>query len=152
MAERPPPAVHLPDLSGFRLSGRRLRLSAAIEGRTLLVVSFDRRQPSLVGAWLARATQELAGVTVLEVPVFDRSQLWRRGIIDGGMIDEIGDLAVLRRTITVYTDLDEFARLTGIRDRSTVSALVVDPGGAIRTTVTGPVDAHWDEVRAALAD
>lgn len=145
-------APHLPDLSGFRLSGRRLRLSAAIEGPTLLVVSFDQGRRSLVDAWMSRAVAEMPGVTVLEVVVFARSELWRRAVIDGGMIDAIGDFAVLQRTITVYTDLDEFARLTGIRDRDTASALVVEPGGAVRAAVSGPVDdASWAEVRAALA-
>jgi hypothetical protein len=144
-------APHLPDLSGFRLSGRRLRLSAAIEGPTLLVVSFDQGRRPLVDAWVSRAVGEMPGVTVLEVAVFARSDLWRRGVIDGGMIDAIGDLAVLQRTITVYTDLEQFAAATGIPDRSTVSVLAVEPGGAILATVTGSMDEDsWAEVRASF--
>ena len=152
VADGRPLAAHLPDLSGFRLSGRRLRLSAAIEELTLVVVVFEGEQRSRADAWLSRGTAELEGVAVLEVDVFDRSQLWRRAVIDGGMIDEIGDLAVLQRIITVYTDLDEFCAAVGITARSSVSALIVEPGGTIRTAVTGPADEDaWAEVRAALA-
>lgn len=152
VADGRPLAAHLPDLSGFRLSGRRLRLSAAIEELTILVVVFDRDQRSAADAWVSRAVVELEDVALLEIDVFDRSQLWRRAVIDGGMIDEIGDVAVLQRTITVYTDLDEFCAAAGITDRSTVSVLVVEPGGTVRAVVTAPVDADtWALVRAALA-
>lgn len=152
MADDRPPGPHLPDLSVFRLSGRRLRLPGGLESRSVLVVGFGAGHRGLVEAWVARALAEPVGVPVLELPVFGRHELWRRGVIDGEMIDGIGDLAVLRRTLTVYTDLDTFCAATGIPDRGTVSVLVVDPDGTVRARATGPVDdAAWEVVAGAVA-
>jgi hypothetical protein len=152
VADDRPPGPYLPNLSAFRLSGRRLRLPDGLESRSVLVVGFGAGHRGLVEAWVARALAGLDGVPVLEVPVFDRSELWRRGVIDGGMIDGIGDLTVLRRTLTVYTDLGTFCAATGIPDRGTVSVLVVDPDGTVRARATGPVDdAAWEVVAGAVA-
>jgi hypothetical protein len=152
VADERPSGPYLPDLSGFRLSGRRLRLPAGLGTRSVLVVGFGAGHRGLVEAWVMRGLADLDGTPVLEVPVFSRAELWRRGVIDGGMIDGIGDLVVLRRTVTVYTDLDAFCAATGIPDRETVSVLVVDPDGRVRARATGPVaDSSWQVVAAAVA-
>ncbi|MGF1646403.1 MAG: hypothetical protein ACFCVF_05740 [Kineosporiaceae bacterium] len=146
------PGPYLPDLSAFRLSGRRVRLPGGLEARSVLVVAFRADHRDLVEAWVARALAELDGVPVLEVAVFGRNELWRRGVIDGGMINGIDDLAVLRRTLTVYADFDAFCAATGIPDRGTVSVLIVGPDGTIRARATGPVDdAAWEVVAGAVA-
>jgi hypothetical protein len=151
VADDRPPGPYLPDLSAFRLSGRRLRLPGGLESRSVLVVGFGAGHRGLVEAWVARALAAPIGVPVLEVPVFGRHELWRRGVLDGEMIDGIGDLTVLRRTLTVYTDLDAFCAATGIPDRGTVSVLVADPDGTVRARATGPIDdAAWEVVAGAV--
>jgi hypothetical protein len=132
---------YFPDVGGFVLSGRRVRLPRDLPDG-LVVVAFRRRHQRLVDEWIAWAHEEHPGLPVVEVPVISRSWRWQRPFIDGGMIAGIRDRAVLARTITVYTDVGAFVRALDLPDDSTVAALLTGPDGVVRAQVRGPVDAR----------
>lgn len=132
--------AHFPDVGGFVLSGRRVRLPHDLPSG-LVVVAFKMWHQRLVDDWIAWAQHRHPDLPVVEVPVISRSFRWQRPFIDGGMIAGIRDRAVLARTITVYTDVGDFLRALGLPDDSTVAALLTGPDGVVAAQVRGPLDA-----------
>lgn len=146
--------VCFPDVDGFVLSGRRVRLPRDLP-RGLVVVAFKRWHQRLVDDWIAWCEDAHPGLPVLEVPVISRSYRWQRPFIDGGMIAGIRDRAVLSRTVTVYTDVPAFLDSLGLADDSTVTALVTGPDGTVQASLRGPIDQalaheHLDPAIAAI--
>lgn len=140
--------AQFPDVGGFVLSGRRVRLPRDLPSG-LVIVAFQRWHQRLVDDWIGWAEKVAPGVPVVEVPVLPRSYRWQRPFIDGGMIAGIRDPQVLARTITVYTDLAAFTASLDLPDTSTVAALVTGPSGVVSASVRGPVDtADADQVIA----
>lgn len=147
--------ARFPDVDGFVLSGRRVRLPRDLP-TGLVVVAFKRWHQRLVDDWIAWCHTEHPGLPVLEVPVISRSYRWQRPFIDGGMIAGIRDREVLARTITVYTDVAAVLHSLGLADDSTVAALVTGPDGVVRASVRGPLDRalaseHLDPAIAAIS-
>ncbi len=131
--------AHFPEVNGFVLSGRRVRLPDDL-APGLVVVAFKMWHQRLVDEWIAWAQERHPDLPVVEVPVISRAFRWQRPFIDGGMIAGIRDRAVLSRTITVYTDVATFLQGLDVPDDSTVVALLTGPDGAVRAKVRGP----WD--------
>jgi len=152
-----------PAVDGRTLLGADMALPADFPAdRTLAVVAFKQHQQPQVDRWIARAvaagvpatsrgTTGPLPVAVVEVPVL--STRWRpvRSFIDGGMTRGIGDLDVLARTITVYTDVAVFQRFLAIPSSNEVHALVVDRDGTILARGCGePDDTSWPAIAGAL--
>jgi hypothetical protein len=140
--------AHFPDVGGFVLSGRRVRLPADLPSG-LVVVAFKMWHQRLVDEWIAWAEQNHPDLPVVEVPVISRAFRWQRPFIDGGMIAGIRDRTVLARTITVYTDVGAFLRALDLPDDSTVAALLTGPDGVVSAQVRGPLDT--DVARTVLS-
>jgi hypothetical protein len=130
--------AHFPDVGGFVLSGRRVRLPTDLPSG-LVVVAFRMWHQRLVDDWISWCQTAHPHAPVVEVPVISRSFRWQRPFIDGGMIAGIRDRAVLARTITVYTDVGALCEALELPDTSTVAALVLD-GADVVACVRGPVD------------
>ena len=130
--------AYFPDVGGFVLSGRRVRLPRDLPSG-LTVVAFQMWHQRLVDDWISWCQTTHPDVSVVEVPVISRSFRWQRPFIDGGMIAGIRDRSVLARTITVYTDVDAMCEALDLPDTSTVAAVVLDQGD-VTAAVRGPVD------------
>jgi hypothetical protein len=130
--------AYFPDVGGFVLSGRRVRLPRDLPSG-LVVVAFRMWHQRLVDDWIAWCQTAHPHTPVVEVPVISRSFRWQRPFIDGGMIAGIRDRAVLARTITVYTDVGALCEALELSDTSTVAALVLD-GADVVACVRGPVN------------
>lgn len=133
-----PVQPNFPDVGGFVLSGRRVRLPRDFPPDALIVVAFQRWHQRLVDEWIAWSAEQQPQIPVIEVPVLSRAYLVSRPFIDGGMIAGIRDKAVLSRTITVYTDAVALRAALGIPDASTVAAIRW-ASSAIAQVVVGPV-------------
>ncbi len=93
------------------------------------------------------------GLRFYEVPTIGRIWAPVRNFIDGGMAAAIKDPVILRRTLTVYGDLNRVTRPLGIDDRSTVTVLLVDGDGGVHWQGSGGFSAKVaDELEAALTD
>src|SRR5664280_59749 len=81
-----------------------------------------------------------AGLRFYELATIGR--LWApvRPFIDGGMASAIREPVVLQRTLTIYGDVHKVTRPLGIEDRSAITVLLVDGGGAVRWSATGGYD------------
>lgn len=87
------------------------------------------------------------GLRFYEVPTIGRIWAPVRNLIDGGMAAAIREPVILRRTLTVYGDINRLTTPLGIDDRTTIAVLLVDRAGQVRWASSGPFD---DAVAADL--
>jgi hypothetical protein len=138
------PGIAFPHLAARNLCGEDVTLPEAFDGeRNIVIVAFRREHQALVDSWvpwLEERAQRDPGLRFFEIPTIGR--LWApvRNFIDGGMAAAIKDPVVLRRTLTVYGDVDRLARPLRIEDRSTISLFLVDRAGAVQWRGLGAFD------------
>ena len=136
MIEAPDGRRRFPHLEGRDLQRRAVTLPDAFDGeRNVVIVAFRREHQALVDSWVpwleARAGLD-PGLRFYEVPAIGTQWSPARAFIDGGMATAIGDPVVLRRTITVYTDVRRVTDGLGIDRTDTVWLFLVDATGAVR--------------------
>ena len=138
-------ARRFPRLEGRDLQRRVVALPDDLEGeRNVVIVAFRREHQELVDSWVpwleARAAED-PGLRFYEVPTIGTRWSPARPMIDRGMATAIGDPVVLRRTITVYTDIRRVTDGLGIDDTGTVWLFLVDASGTVRWRGRGRFDA-----------
>lgn len=144
-----------PTVAAHDLEGTAVTLPGAFTGeRNVVVIAFRARHQVLVDSWLpwlqARAAAD-PDLRYYEVPTSSSAWLPVRGLIDSGMAGAVREVEARRRTLTVYGDRRRVTDAVGIADIATITVAVVDRGGWIRSTATGPFnDAAAAEVAAAL--
>jgi hypothetical protein len=145
-----PPAF--PKSSGKNLNGRAFALPEDFAGRVNLVfVAFEMRQQQEVDSWKSFAQgmrQAHPGLQAYELPTIGRGYGLFRGFIDGGMRSGIPDNDTRASTITLYLDVQTFARALGIESTRTITVLLVTRSGEILARTTGP---YSPEAAAPLA-
>jgi len=133
-----------PNIAARDLQGLDVTLPDAFAGeRNVVIVAFQRHHQELVDSWVPWLEEHAAadaGLRFYELATIGR--LWApvRPFIDGGMASAIREPVVLQRTLTIYGDVHKVTRPLGIVDRSTITVLLVDGGGAVRWTTTGGYD------------
>ncbi|MFM7718456.1 MAG: hypothetical protein ACKO8G_03040 [Actinomycetota bacterium] len=132
-----------PSLEARDLEYEARRVPDDLEGEPrVLLVAFDRFHQSAVDAWVEVLERDglprAPGMRVYEIPTIGTRWRWARGFIDGGMVAAIRDLAVRRRTLTIYTDVRRVLRGLGLPDASQVCAVVLAPDGSVRAKAVGP--------------
>lgn len=134
-----------PVLSARDLEGRDVTVPDAFEGdRNVVLVAFQRHHQALVDSWVPWLEQQAAsdaGLRFYELPTIGRLWAPMRPFIDGGMAAAIREPVILRRTLTIYGDVNRIARPLGIADRSTIAVFLVEQGGSVRWHGTGAFDA-----------
>lgn len=132
-----------------------MSIPADLEGDlNLVVLAFWQRHQTLVDTWMPLGKNLEArypGLAVYELPVIqDRSRI-SQWFIDSGMRAGIPDLAVRKRTITLYLDKPPFLEAIGINDDSTIHSMLIDRTGQIQWRAQGPlVEAAEVELTALL--
>lgn len=133
-----------PVLSARDLEGRDVTVPDAFEGaRNVVLVAFQRHHQQLVDSWVPWLEQQAAsdeGLRFYELPTIGRLWAPMRPFIDGGMAAAIREPVILRRTLTIYGDVNRVTRPLGIADRSTIAVFLVEQGGAVRWQGTGGFD------------
>jgi hypothetical protein len=154
--EPPDTRRRFPQLEGRDLQDRTVALPDAFEGeRNVVIVAFRRDQQELVDSWvpwLEARVEVDPGLRFYEVPTIGMQWSPARRMIDGGMAKAIGDPVVLRRTITVYTDVRRVTDGLGIDRTDTVWLFLVDATGAVRWRGHGAFDPDMAEGLGAAID
>ncbi len=148
----PSPLV-FPHLEAHDLLRRHVVLPAGFEGeRNVVIVAFRRQHQELVDTWvpwLEAHAEDDPALRFYELPTIGTQWSPARSVIDGGMASAIREPVVLRRTLTVYTDVDRVTSGLGITDTDTIWLFVVDARGVVRWRGHGP---YTTATAAELAD
>lgn len=145
-----------PKTSGKNLNGRVHDLPQDFAGRVNLVfVAFEMRQQQEVDSWkpCARGMQQThPWLQVYELPTMGKRYSLIRALIDGGMRSGILDNDTRDSTVTLYLDVQAFARSLGIESTRTITVLLVTRRGEILARSTGPCSPGAAAVLAAALD
>jgi hypothetical protein len=124
-----------PQLRARNLEGLGVDLPDGFAGdRNLVAIAFRRHHQSLVDSWVPWFDEHAAvdpGLRFYEVPTIGRVWAPVRNFIDGGMASAIREPVILRRTLTVYGDVNRVTRPLGIEDQSTIALILVDESGNV---------------------
>ncbi|MGA2974197.1 MAG: hypothetical protein ABSF77_02685 [Spirochaetia bacterium] len=131
-----------PKSLGKNLNGRALSLPDDFAGRANLVfIAFEMRQQQEVDtckSFTQGMRQAHEWLHAYELPTIGRGYGLIRGFIDGGMRSGIPDSETRASTITLYLDVDAFARALGIESTGTITILLVKSSGEIMAHASGP--------------
>ena len=135
-ADRTFPKIRARDLEGLDVD-----LPDAFAGeRNIVAVAFLRDHQTQVDSWVPwfeQRAQSDPGLRFYELPTIGRIWAPVRRFIDGGMAAAIRNPVILRRTFTVYGDVNLITRPLGIEDRSTIAVFCVDRSGDVLWHGTG---------------
>jgi hypothetical protein len=128
--------VAFPTLSARNLEGLDVVVPDAFDGdRNIVLVAFQRQHQDLVDSWVPWLEQHAEadpGLRFYELPTIGRIWAPVRNFIDGGMAAAIREPVVLRRTLTIYGDVNKLTAPLGIEDRSTIALFLVDRAHTVR--------------------
>lgn len=137
-----PAAPTFPTVAGDNLNGRRIEFPQGLDAPyAILLVAFYQQQQTDVNTWLGEAkaiVADHANVEYYELPTISGSWTIARGWIDGGMRRGIPAFADRERTVTLYTDTDEFRRLSGIDNPARIWSGLIDRMGRVYWSARGP--------------
>jgi hypothetical protein len=144
-----------PNIKGRNLNTQDLILPGDLSGEArLLVIAFKREQQQLVETWLPflkELESRQPAFRYYELPVLPGGLKLIRGIIDGGMSRGITDSVARERTITIYTDTEEFRANLGIPSNETIQLLLLDSAGYVRFRTDGAMaDKKAGQLRQAV--
>lgn len=127
--------AEFPSLRARNLEGLNVSLPEAFAGeRNVVVIAFRREHQSLVDSWVPwfeRQSLVDRGLRFYELPVISRKWIPVRRFIDGGMSAAIRTPEILRRTFTIYGDVNQVTRSLDIVEMSTITVVCVDRQGSV---------------------
>jgi hypothetical protein len=150
--------MRFPRVSGSTLDGRHLPLPGSFEGDpTLLVVSFQWQQRSLVDPWRSVATRladRYDEFEYYELLVVD----WRsRVLVEEAQREDLPSAGGRERLLVLRVNKRQFRQSLGLLGEETVYALLVDDGHVVRQAAGFPASAtveglwtlldDWEQVR-----
>jgi hypothetical protein len=146
-------AMRFPRVSGSTLDGEHVSLPEAFDGDpTLLVVSFQWQQRSIVDPWrsvAARLADRYDAFDYYELFVVD----WRSRVLVGD--DRRGDLPSAggqERLLVLRVNKRQFRQSLGLLGEETVYALLLDDGHVVRQAAGFPASATVEGLWALLDD
>ncbi len=150
-------APAFPSLRGENLLGEEFDLPDDLPGDVHLVfVAFQQRQQPLVNTWLNVADAieaDFPGLRYVELPTIATPYRLMKPIIDNGMRSGIPSDAARARTITIFTNVQDFVEATGLPSTDDIAVILLDAQGRIRFIETGPRTEEKEEaLRAAITE
>lgn len=125
---------YFPKITGIDLQGKTQELPKVFKNKfNLVVVAFKREQQSEVDTWIKAVEPILkknANLSFYEIPLIYELSSFKRMWVNNGMRFGIPDEAARKRTITVYTNREEFFRITKMKEEK-IYALLTDASGKI---------------------
>lgn len=125
---------HFPKITGIDLDGKKQELPAVFKNRfNLVIVAFKREQQPEVDTWIKAIEpilKENSNLSFYEIPLIYELSAFSRMWVNNGMRLGISDEVARKRTITVYTNREEFFRITGMKEDK-ICALLIDNSGKI---------------------
>jgi len=134
---------YFPKVVGIDLQGNKQELPQAFQNKfNLVVVAFKREQQLQVDTWikaLEPILKEKSNLSFFEIPLIYELSSAKRFWVNNGMRFGILDEVARKRTITVYTNRDEFFKITKMREDE-IYTLLLDKNGKILWRVEGVAD------------
>jgi hypothetical protein len=139
---------YFPKVSGINLDGKKQELPSAFKNKfNLVIVAFKREQQSEVDTWIKAAEpilKENSNLSFYEIPLIYELSAFKRMWVNNGMRFGIPDEIARARTITVYTNREEFFKITAMKEDSIYALLINDSG-----KILWRVDSTADEKKIA---
>ncbi len=134
---------YFPKVNGIDLEGRKQELPQVFDNKlNLVIVAFKRQQQAEVDTWIKAAEpmlKENPNLSFYEIPLIYEISAFKRMFVNNGMRFGIPDKIARKRTITVYTNREEFFKITKMKEDK-IYALLVNSDGKILWTKEGEVD------------
>jgi hypothetical protein len=125
---------YFPQITGIDLDGKKQELPAVFKNKfNLVIVAFKREQQAEVDSWVKAADpilKENSSLSFYEIPLIYELSTLSRMWINNGMRFGIPNEVARKRTITVYTNREEFFRITQMQ-KDKIYALLIDASGKI---------------------
>ena len=134
---------YFPKITGIDLDGKKQELPAVFKNKlNLVIVAFKREQQDEVDTWIKAAEPILKAnpnLSFYEIPLIYELSAFKRMWVNNGMRFGIPDEIARKRTITVYTNRQEFFEITQMKEEK-IYALLVDNNGKIIWKKEGVAD------------
>lgn len=123
---------YFPKITGIDLDGKKQNLPAAFKNKfNLVVVAFKREQQAEVDSWIKAIEPVLKKnpqLSFYEIPLIYELSSFKRMWVNNGMRFGIPDEVARKRTITVYTNREEFFQITKMKEDKIYALLISDSG------------------------
>jgi hypothetical protein len=146
----------IPAMTGIDLLGEDRPIPDSFKGELNIVTfAFEREQQANVDTWIPSAealVDEIDGLDFYEIPLIYEMNPVMRGWVNNGMRSGIPGERARERTITVYTDRDEFLNMMDMTTE-TIYTLLVNREGSILWREEGDMtDEKLASLKQAIAD
>ena len=132
-----------PRLGGISLLGDEVTLPDAFEGELNLVsLGFVQGHQDDINTWIdvvPELTKAYPALRFYEVPVIYEAGPLFRWWLNNGMRIGVVEEEARRRTITVYTDREQFSQAVALPNLEDIHTLLLDENAQIRWRATGPI-------------
>jgi hypothetical protein len=134
---------YFPKVSGIDLQGKKQDLPKVFDNQfNLVIVAFRREQQEQVDSWI-KAIQpilkEKTNLSFFEIPLIYELSSPKRFWVNNGMRFGIPDENARKHTITVYTNREEFFKITKMQEDK-IYALLINKEGRILREEEGVAD------------
>lgn len=127
-------------MTGIDLQGNKRELPQAFDKKiNIVVVAFKREQQSNVNGWIREVDKIIAKnseVGFYELPLIYELNPLSRSFINNGMRRGVIDEKSRARTITVYTNREQFFKMMNMEEQK-IYLLVIDKNGKILQRIDG---------------
>lgn len=134
---------HFPSMVGIDLMGEDKKIPESFKGKyNIVAVAFKHEHQADVNSWITVADNMLAknsNIKFYEIPLIYEINAPYRFWVNNGMRSGIPDLKARLRTITVYTDREEFLDIMNMKTDD-IYILLLDNKGKIIWQTKGPSD------------
>ncbi|MEZ4767236.1 MAG: hypothetical protein R2844_02285 [Caldilineales bacterium] len=145
--------MRFPRIEGSSLSKQAFRLPDDLEGQlNVVLVAFQRWHQDEVDTWVPlmnQLEQRVPGFRHYELPVIRPMNRFSQWMLDEGMRAGIPSQSVRERTITVYTDKQQFRQAAQMPDEHHIYVMLVDAGGEVLWQARG---AYSEQAGRSLID
>jgi hypothetical protein len=132
-----------PKIIGIDLEGNKKELPQAFSAKlNIVAVAFKREQQSDVDTWIKAVddiTAKNSEINFWEIPLIYELNSFKRAWVNNGMRFGIKDEQARKRTITVYTNRDEFFKIMKMKEDE-IYVLLLDNKGKILWQINGVAD------------
>jgi len=105
-------SMNFPEIEASNLEGRKFKLPQDLDGKlNVIIMPFLREQQEIVDQWvffLVDLVQKKPELQFYEIPILQARDKYFQLAVDEAMRAGIPDKSARERTITIYTDREEF--------------------------------------------
>jgi hypothetical protein len=125
---------YFPKVTGIDLNGKKQEIPTIFKNKfNLVIIAFKREQQIEVDSWIKAVEpilKENTNLSFYEIPLIYELSVFKRIFLNNGMRFGITDEVARKRTITVYTNRQEFFKITQMKEEQ-IYALLIDDNGKI---------------------